>query len=79
MERFAARSVWKNAHIFHQKYEYTQNSFQTALWEIGTDLNIEQEELIKEMRSALAIRNVVLAVDSAESLWASVLLLSRAL
>ena len=77
MERFAARSdVWKNAHIFHQKYEYNQNSFQNALWEIGSDLNIEQEELIKEMRSAFAIRDVVSArekVDSAESLWASVL------
>ena len=69
--------MWKNAHIFHQKYEYTQNSFHTALWEIGIDFNIEQEKLIKELRSALAIRDVVLARDKAgfaESLWASVLL-----
>ncbi|CAJ1460917.1 unnamed protein product [Effrenium voratum] len=76
LERFEAKAVWSNLHIFRVNYEYAQESFQNAIWDMGQYLNLPADDLVSEMRSALAIRDVMLRRErpqSAEALWSSVL------
>eukprot|EP00438_Fugacium_kawagutii_P034940 Skav211760 [mRNA] locus=scaffold674:179795:181981:+ [translate_table: standard] len=76
MERFEAKEVWAHGHVFHQAYKYEQESFQTAIWEMGSYLNLPTEELISEMRAAFGMRDAALErfkFESAEALWSKVL------
>ena len=47
---------------------YTQETFQTAAWEMGNYLNLHAESLLSQMRTAFAMRSGVLK-HQAFQLW----------
>ena len=76
LDRFSAKAFWAHAHIFRPDYNFDQETFQTAIWEMGNHLNMETEPLIRQMRSAFAVRDMLCErsnFPSAELLWSKTL------
>ena len=76
LDRFSAKAFWAHAHIFRPDYNFDKETFQTAIWEMGNHLNMETEPLIRQMRSAFAVRDMLCErsnFPSAELLWSKTL------
>lgn len=76
LDRFAAKAFWTHAHIFRPEYKFDQESFQLAIFEMGNYLNLEIEPLIRQMRCAFAVRDMLCdrsKMASAELLWSKTL------
>ena len=76
LERFACRAIWTHARIFRPDYVLSQESFQNAVWSMGDHLKLDNETLLREMRSAWAVRDAILKreeIKKTELLWSKVL------
>lgn len=74
LSRFESKAIWSNMYVFDVSYRLQQESFQTAIWEMGNFLNLPTDTLIDEMRTAFAVRDSILERHTkAEELWCSVL------
>lgn len=74
LSRFESKAIWSNMYVFDVSYRLQQESFQTAIWEMGNFLNLPTDTLIDEMRTAFAVRDTILERHTkAEELWCSVL------
>ena len=83
LKRFECKSVWEHAYVFETDYQFQNDTFQVAMFEMATCLNFDSEQLIKEMRTLFAIRNNILRADDhkkkePEELWLKVLKEARA-
>lgn len=76
LRRFDAKEVWKHGRIFNLGYQHTAPVVQTAVHDIVEYLKIDIRPCLDQMRSAFAIRDVLLKqekFEQAEELWAKVL------
>ena len=76
LRRFDAKEVWKHGHIFDLGYQHTATVVQTAVHDIAAYLKIDTRPCLDQMRTAFAIRDVLLKqekFEQAEDLWVKVL------
>lgn len=78
LKRFECKSVWEHAYVFETDYQLQNDTFQVAMFEMATCLNLPSEQLISQMRTLFAIRNNILRADDhknkePEQLWLKVL------